>query len=496
VEPAFPQRRSRAALAFWSIFALALALRLTNAATSSLKLDDFHSLHHARAPDLATFFAVLEQDNHPPLAFLPVVLVRALLGESPLALRLPALLAGLTTLALVWRLGARLGSTRVQALATLLVAASALHVECSSDVRMYALLGLASAGLLEALVTLAEDHRGAWRITLWSVIGLHTHYHFVYVLAVAGTLGLILLASGSERRRDLRAGVIALALSALLSAPWYLGGFPAQLAHGLAPGGSNATAARLAEGLKNLVFLNVSAGGTLARWVGLGASALFLGLALSGLVRALGSLRHSRRPAALLVAGVAFLVPALTYVAARLVARAGFEWRYFAGVVPAFCLLVAAESEAPGRFLRWRRALVVPVVLAALLNAGVNALDPGEEDYRDAVAWIVARAEPEDAVVAADWQPTLFPHSLAWAYYAPRLAQGRPLPELSPYRDDFLLLDRDGLAARERVFCCLRSLPAETKILRTLRELFPHEEQQSFGRSIHVHVFTRPGTGR
>jgi len=478
------------------VLALGLGLRLANAAWGSLKLDDFHSLHHARAADATTFWRVLELDNHPPLSFVFVAASRAAFGESPWALRLPALLAGMGTLLLVWRLGARFGSPRVQATATLLVAASALHVECSSDVRMYGLLALASAGLLEALGARLEEGRGGARVVLWSLVGLHAHYHFLYLLAVLGGGALALTLWDARSRAAHLALAGGLALTGLLAAPWYFLGFPAQLGHGLAPGGSNATLARLLEGLKNLVFLNVSAGGALGRGLGLLASAAFLGLAAGALVRLAAGLRAPApaRPGAtrLLAAATAVCVPLLTYLAARLSTRAGFEWRYFAGVVPAFCLLVASEIEAPGRFLGLRRAAVALVCVAALANAALNARDPGEEDYRDAVAWILDQAGPGDAVVAADWQPTLFPHSLAWSYYAARLAHGRPVPPLSPFRDDFLLLEPEDLAARPRVFCCLRSLPAQTKILKTLRAAFPAEDSRAFGRSVHVHVFTRP----
>ena len=73
-----PDGRGREALVLWSIVALALVLRALNSWITSLHLDDFHTLYHVRAPDLAEFFHRLKQDNHPPLSFLVVRLVRAL----------------------------------------------------------------------------------------------------------------------------------------------------------------------------------------------------------------------------------------------------------------------------------------------------------------------------------------------------------------------------------------------------------------------------------
>lgn len=467
-----------------------VGLRLANLAWGSLKLDDFHSLHHASAADLATFFRVLEQDNHPPLSFALLAGARALFGDSVWSLRLPALLAGLGTLLLVWRLGARLPGLGARFAATALVAASTLHVELSTDLRMYALLGLASAGLLEALLAALEEHRRPWPIALWTVVGLHTHYHFLYTLAVLGGITLVLL-SRPAHRSAARPILGAFAVAGLLSAPWYAIGFPPQLAHGLAPGGSDASAARLFEGWKNLVFLNVSVAGPTLRALGLAASVLLLALAATGLF----TLRAPQAPGAgarsALLAGAAFGVPLLTWAAAHVSARAGYEWRYLAGALPAFCLLVGSEAAARGPLARTRRGALGVVLALALTLAIPNARDPGEEDYHGAIAWILARASARDAVVAADWQPRLFPHGLAWSYYAPRLGAAAERPHTLAFNDNLALLHPEGLDQEERVFCCLRSLPPHCALLQTLRERFPHEETHAFGRSVYVHVFTR-----
>jgi len=105
VEPARgPRDRSRALLLL--VLGLAALLRLVAAKNGSLHLDDLHSLHHARAADWPSFFRVVAQDNHPPLSFALLRGVRALAGESLLALRLPALVCGLWLVVLAWRLAA------------------------------------------------------------------------------------------------------------------------------------------------------------------------------------------------------------------------------------------------------------------------------------------------------------------------------------------------------------------------------------------------------
>ncbi|MSR62430.1 MAG: hypothetical protein EXS08_08295 [Planctomycetes bacterium] len=476
------------------LLALGLALRLANAATGSLKLDDFHSLFHARATDLAEFFRVLRLDNHPPLSFLLVHAARALFGESPWALRLPSLLSGMGTLLVAWRLGARLSSRTAQALLVWLLAVSTLHVELSTDVRMYALLALASVGLLEGLVALLEDGRGALRVALWTWVGLHAHYHFLYSLACLAGTAAWLVASHPSYRVRWRPLLAAFACAGALALPWYALGFPAQLRHGLPPGGANAELLRLGEGFKNFLFLNVSVAGSGSglRALGLAGSGLALLLALSGaLALLLRDRARGRLALGALCLASAFGVPLLAWLAARCSPRAGYEWRYLVGALPAFALLVAVEGNATGRLAVLRRAAALLVALSALVLSVANARDPGEEDYQGGVAWILEQATPQDVVVAADWQPGLFPHALAWNYYAERLQQGRELPRVIAHTSDYSLQDPWRVNDAERVFCCLRSLPNGCGLLRRLRADFAHEDVRAFGRSVYVHTFTR-----
>jgi mannosyltransferase len=487
--PSSRGRVSPAAL-FLCLLALALALRLENARTGSLELDDFHSLHHARAGSAAEFLDVLARDNHPPLSFLLVMGARAAFGEGPWALRVPAFLAGLAALALVWRLGGRLACPGARVAATFLLAVSALHVELSTDVRMYALLALACAGLLHGLLRLLDEGRGAWTVALWTAVGLHAHYHFLYSLAALGSVALV-LAMRSAYRPRLRALLGAFAVAALVALPWYALVFPDQLGHGLPPGGSKASLLRLAEGFKNLVFLNVSVGGPVLRGVGLAASAALLALFALGVAALVRSARATGSALPALVAASALGVPLLTLAAAQLSERAGFEWRYLAGALPALCLAFGAEACAAGPLARVRRAAVAAVGACALVLTALNAHDPGEEDYRGAVEWITLRARPGDAIVVADWQPPLFPQGLGWEYYAARVPAGRHVPVRLAVTPAFFLERPAELAERERVFCCLRSVPNQSGLLRTLRAEFAHEEAHPSGRSVYAHLFTR-----
>lgn len=475
-----------------ALLLLALALRVANAWTASLHLDDFHSLHHARAASLAEFFAVLRQDNHPPLFFLLLHGMRALFGEHEFVLRLPALLCGVATVPLVWRIGRRLPSRAARVVATLFVAGSSLNLELSADLRMYSLLTLAVAGWLDAALDVLEDEGGAGRLTLWSVVGLHTHYHFVHVLVVLVPAALT-LARFHVRGRGTRTLFRALALAALLCLPWYAWGFRVQLAHGLAPGGAATSPWILVEGLVHMVYLNLRLGGEYGRLVFALAAAVFLGLTALAVARLLTRERGAPgAPAWLLLALAGFLIPAWSALVAALVPRAGFEWRYIAGAGVPLALLGARGAFQDGALASLRRAGGVLAAVAACALCVLNVRDPGREDNRSAVRAVLALAREGDGIVAPDWQPRLFPHSGAWNYYAPRLRlPGEVQPVTIPYTDDFAFPVGTDLARFQRVFFLGRSIPDGVAILRSLRAEFEEVRVEQHGYSIYLIVFER-----
>jgi len=471
---------------------LTLVLRLANGAFASFHLDDFHSLHHARAVGWSAFFGGLLEDNHPPLSFLALRAVRALCGEAELALRLPGLAYALGTVGLVWRMARRLPDAYGRAAAVLVIAVSSLHLETTTDLRMYGLLALAVAGFLDACIDLLEEGRGRWRVVLWALVGLHTHYHFVHALFVLGAtvLGLLVFADAYRpRRRAFLGAALAVGVACL---PWFALGFRHQLTHELSPGGSEVSRTLLAEGMVHLVFLNLSLGGTLARVVFLAAGGALVAATLFSGWRLVRPAPHRVPTSAgvLWLAG-AWMLPTWTAVAAALSARAGFEWRYLVGALPPFALLVGAAVGA-GPLLSTRRLVVALALVAAAWLSVLNVLDPGRENYKGAVRRTLALSTGDDAVLAADWSPRIFPHGLAWDYYAPRLAAaGQALPHRLEHTDEFDLVPGTALATYPRVFAMLRSIPEGTAMIERLRAEFATEKTETPGAAIYLIVYER-----
>jgi hypothetical protein len=101
---------------------------------------------------------------------------------------------------------------------------------------------------------------------------------------------------------------------------------------------------------------------------------------------------------------------------------------------------------------------------------------------------VLAEARPGDVVLAADWQPELFPHGLGWRYYS---AGAPDPPEDLAVGPGFAVERPERLDAAPRAFLVGRSLKPDAAVLQTLRARFPRERVERFGEALFVHVFER-----
>jgi hypothetical protein len=135
---------------------------------------------------------------------------------------------------------------------------------------------------------------------------------------------------------------------------------------------------------------------------------------------------------------------------------------------------------------------VLAGVLAATMASAslVNARSPGQEDFRGAVAHILARARPGDALITrglwdqGDQDPRVSP--TGWRYYLERnpRAAGAPVPTeypLSAWR---------GALQHERVWIFVRRYWSRP-VRRALASTFAHEEAWSIGPVLVVRLYWR-----
>jgi 4-amino-4-deoxy-L-arabinose transferase-like glycosyltransferase len=456
------------------------------AVRKSLWSDEFHSLHHVRAGDWASFLEAVRSDNHPPLAFALQRASAGLLGESELALRLPSLLAALLALVFVQRLALRLPALRARALAPGLVACSSYLFTIATEARMYALLALCVLGLTSVLLDWLEGRGSRWWVGAWVALGLHTHYYFGHdLLVLAGcTLGVALA------RRELRSRVLALlppaAYGLVCFLPWAAWGFVPQLFHGLPPGGHLHGPAAFVQSLAHFAFTHTSQGGGFLRFVVALPGVLIVALLGCLGVRELARARECRLLLAYLGA-VGFLVPAWALACAQLFERAGYGWSYVAGSAAPVLLLVAAGVTASSS----RLVLGAGALGTLLASTLVLVAWGGTEDYRAATRFVLASARAGDGLVAKplwDRDPARSP--TGWDYYLARSEHGPgPVPLALPF--DQLARVRE----HPRVWALVRDEHSPW-ILRTLRESFAREQRWRMGTRLDLYLFSESRAAR
>ena len=487
-----PAKRS-AGLLVLGLLAIAALPRVWYALTKSLVLDEFHSTYHAFAGAGAGFLSQLAQDNHPPLSFLLIGTAAEALGRSELALRSPALVLGLVEIALVARLAAQLGASRVRALlAAALLATSAMHFDYGTQARMYVPHALMITACLSAIVTLlredGEGRRGAGLcLAIGAAAALHTHYYAFQYLAVLAAAGAVAVGLAPGRVARIAAPLTA-ALVAFL--PWGLTGFRTQLGHGLPPGGDDLGPAALAETFIHLFTHNVSLAGSPAKWLFVAGAGLALLLAARGAWLLLAD--RERRAQGIVMSAVAFGVPAAAWLLATVSPRAGFTWHY---CMPS----AAAASVLAGLGARGGLAVAAAGAQVALgtVLVGLHLAHPATEDFRGAVRHALTRhSQAERAglsaeLVAVEWQPALFPQGRPYDHYAPRLMKIEAPPRAPMVEGGFDVRDMAPLLAADRVIVVTRSLPPDQPLRTRLRETFPARTVTNFGYGVDVIEYAR-----
>lgn len=145
-------------LALGSVLALAAWLRFYDLDRTSLWYDEIGSWRQASLPFLE-MIAATARDNFPPLYNIILHFTIATIGDSEQALRIPSALLGVTTVYLLYWLGALLWGRFTGLLAALLLTLSGFHVWYSTEVRMYALLAFLATAFVLSVFYAAERPR-------------------------------------------------------------------------------------------------------------------------------------------------------------------------------------------------------------------------------------------------------------------------------------------------------------------------------------------------
>ena len=484
--PVQPARRL-SGLAFWGLALLALGYASQR---RSLWADEFHSLHHAQVEGWSAFLDSVRTDNHPPLSFFLEKLSIQLFGPAEWALRLPSLLIGLLFL---WMLRHSIGLLAPQSWAQRapwMALASSYYLVIFSEARMYALLALASLGLMLTLAGVLDGTRaraGRWWLALWIAIGLHSHYYFFYELGVTlGFLGLV-WALQPQTRKQFRDLLMPALLGGLLFLPWGYFGFWVQLNGDLPPGRAAGNLSALRDGFAHMFHWNASLGGDWAvRYVAIPGTLFAVLAGLLGLLR-LAPLLRSKGPGgvqSLMLLSYGIGLPLLTWVISRFSERSTFGWRYLAGAAIAVQIIATIGLAGTSRLRRGLWALLMCTMGAI---SWINLSSGGHEDHRQLFEHILAHGRSTDAIMdKPPYDPQPLQEESSWGYYVARYQQ-RENPEL-PTEFGYDQLTKAQQSARVWVWFRDQYHPWVRRELLRTHDL---EQQWQMGPALTLHLFSK-----
>jgi mannosyltransferase len=345
------------------------------------------------------------------------------LGQGEFVIRLLSVLPAVAAVPFVYLLGRRLISERVGAIAALLLAVNAFDVRYAQEARGYSLFAFLVVLACWFFVRCVDAPQKKWNwagLVIALVCGIYAHFFAGLMLPVFWLAALLHERGFPWKRFLISSGLIAfLAIPALL--------FVVMKNRGQV-GWVQPTTWR---DLYDLLTLLSGRGGLILTLMC--AAALVLAL-----------VRMCRLPAKAgrqAIWGEAFvwmwlvLPVAMTVVISIL--KPMFVTRYLLCCLPAFVLLMAAGVSMIRP--RWLLAVVLLAILALSLR-GVGSyyrigFDPPEQDWRGAVHYLLAQAQPGDAVLF------YYPWGrLAYEYYRQRWPQYPAPVVVFPPRADARLL--------------------------------------------------------
>jgi len=391
--PARPSIPFRELLALAGIVVVAMLVRMPFL-VHSLWFDEIASIgdfvKYGPGPILGAWFT---PSNHVLQSLLSWVSATAFDASEPM-IRLPSLLAGLFTVAVVYALGRRVGGASLALVAAGVMALMPVAVLESTEARGYALAMLFAAVGAWAFVRGAQDGE-PWTWAVMAAAGaLATWSHLVASLATIGFAVVALVdwtrsRGNADRRRRAQSAIVGTCMAGMLALTMLAPLLPDVIegrAQFRSVEGSTPTLAS-AEGLRFALML----GGTWA------VALPPLLAALPGVVLFVVGLAMGwrARPARLALAASLAGLPLLL-----LIAGVGGSWAYarFASfTMPGAAIAIGMGIVTAAR-LHPRAALVAAAMLAASFACEL-ALAPPRQPIRDAVLAMDERAAPDDLVV-------------------------------------------------------------------------------------------------
>lgn len=373
------------------VVALTFALRVYRLDHQSLWFDEGFSAAMALGP-FGEIFAHAADDPHPPGFHVLLWLWKYPAGGSEFALRMFSLVAGVGSVALIFRLGVRLGGPSLGLAAALLAAVNPFLVHYSQELRVYSWL-LALSLVSAVLLLRALDGRLQWRwYALAAGVFVNMHYFACFVLATHAVWVLLT----DRRRSTLLAWAAHAVAGCLMFAPWLLYAAPAMAAYRTAA----ATPLNPGEAIRKVVvaFSNgvvpPDAVPGLVTQVGLVAVA---GGAVALVVQ--------RRWQLLVMIALGIAAPVVGLYLVSFV-KPTFNPRYVISALPYVLLLAAGMPVLLARrhvALGMGAALLLALPFAKPLQGYYTDPALARDDWRTLTAYVQERSTPDDVYVFNAW---------------------------------------------------------------------------------------------
>jgi len=379
---AFPS----SSLVLAAIVLIGALLRLIALGRKSFWLDEIASVAIARRP-LPVFLHFLWREEGNMALYYALLKPWLHLGYNEAAVRMLSVIAGVLSLPMMYALGKRLFGRDVGILATALLALNACAISVSQEARAYSFVVLAVLLSTLLFVRLIEAPSHGRMLAYALVAGLTCYFHYFGVLVPAAHAGSI-LALPAERR-PWKPLFAAWGIIAVLAAPilW--------LMHAQDVGHISWLAPPSWLELYHLGVFVAADGGKAVGGVLLGIELVLAGLFVARFSRIWRDDDQLQRWRYALVAS-AIATPVIITLLVSII-RPAFYHRFLIICLPGWLLMIAIALTQI-RLRGWRTAAIF-LVCGLSLAATVLLYRRVTEDWRSAVAYLVAMTRPDDRVL-------------------------------------------------------------------------------------------------
>lgn len=371
----------------------AIFFSVTIFGVSSLRLDEAQSLFQTNR-DIPGMLYLVGQDVHVPFYHILLHFWLLFLGQDIFTARMLSLVFFVGTIFMTYIVAKYAFHRRsIGLFAALLVTLSPFMNWYGSEARMYTMLAFFTT--LHAYIFLQLMRNPAvWKWALWvvvAIIGLHTHYFFVFVL-LAEFIACIALRKKFVSVHPIRSIIITGAIAGASLLPWILYVYNLGFASNTQPALSEPSAGDLFNTYAQFIFgFQPAAVNTIivSLWPVVVLLAFF----------ALQRTRKNIPPAAIYFVLLA-TVPIVAAFIISVTIRPFYLSRYLIVSLPALCIFIAWLISRYRKSVALAVSGILIVVMGGLFVLQIiNPNTPVKEDYREAVAYLNENTKGTDVVV-------------------------------------------------------------------------------------------------